>query len=104
LPPERQLIEAKSFETRLGFAVFLKYFQHEAQFPDCAEDVLLPVIDFLTKHLRVSMDHFHRYDWTGRTIKWYRAEIRKFFGFREHTTMIFKSFPMVTNKVLSTYP
>ncbi|SFJ18997.1 DUF4158 domain-containing protein [Thermoflavimicrobium dichotomicum] len=59
LQPERQLIEAKNFETRLGFAVLFKYFQHEARFPDRAEDVPLPVIEFLAKHLRVSTDHFN---------------------------------------------
>ncbi|TCW41585.1 TnpA family transposase [Laceyella sacchari] len=85
LPPERQLIETKNFETRLGFAVLFKYFQHDARFPDGPEDVPIPVVDFLAKHLRVNMEHFEQYDWTGRTIKRHRVEIRKLFGFREHT-------------------
>jgi len=33
LPRERKLIENKHGSTRLGFAVLLKYFQHEGRFP-----------------------------------------------------------------------
>ena len=44
LPPERQLIEAKNFETQVGFAVLFKYFQHEAHFPNYPEDIPFPVI------------------------------------------------------------
>ncbi|WP_439647724.1 hypothetical protein [Collibacillus ludicampi] len=32
--------------------MLFKYFQHEARFPDSAEDVPLPVIEFLAIHLR----------------------------------------------------
>lgn len=102
LQPERQLFEGKKFETRLAFAVLFKYFQHEARFPDCADDVPLPVIEFLAKHLRVSTDRFDQYDWTGRTIKRHRAEIRKFFGFREHTADDLQAIShWLTDKVLS---
>ncbi len=33
VPMERQLIGNKTGASRLGFAVLLKYFQHEARFP-----------------------------------------------------------------------
>jgi hypothetical protein len=102
LQPERKLVETKNFDTRLGFAVLFKYFQHEARFPDCSEDIPLPMIEYLAKHLRVSTDHFYQYDWTGRTIKRHRAEIRKFFGFREHTADDLQTISLwMTDKVLS---
>jgi TnpA family transposase len=102
LQPERQLIEAKNFETRLGFAVLFKYFQHEARFPDRAENVPIPVIEFLAKHLRVSTDHFDRYSWNGITIRRHRSEIRKFFGFREHSANDLQEISQwLTDKVVS---
>ncbi|MDP1512066.1 hypothetical protein Q8I65_17965 [Paenibacillus ottowii] len=33
LPNEMRLIENKTGETRIGFAVLLKFFQNEARFP-----------------------------------------------------------------------
>lgn len=77
LQPERQLVESKNFETRLGFAVLFKYFQHEARFPNDPKDIPPPVVEFLTKHLQVNIEHFAQYDWSGGTIKRHRVEIRK---------------------------
>lgn len=102
LQPERQLIEAKKFETRLGFAVLFKYFQHEARFPDAPEDIPLSVVKFLAKHLRVSTEHFDQYPWDGVTIRRHRSEIRKFFGFREHSASDLQEISQwLADKVLS---
>lgn len=85
LPPEKQLVETKNLETRLGFAVLFKYFQQEARFPKSAEDVPSSVVKFIAKQLQTSTDQFYQYAWKGRTIERHRAQIRKYFGFREHT-------------------
>jgi Domain of unknown function (DUF4158) len=85
LPSERKLVENKNFETQLGFAVLFKYFQHEARFPTDADNVPFAVVEFIAEQLRINTDQFYQYPWKGVTIKRHRSEIRKFFGFREHT-------------------
>ena len=39
LPDEKRLLANKSGPTRLGFAVLLKFFQHEGRFPRQRQDV-----------------------------------------------------------------
>ncbi|UWE05296.1 DUF4158 domain-containing protein [Laceyella sacchari] len=85
LEPEKQLVEAKYAKSQLSFAVLFKYFQQEARFPENAESVPFPVVEFIAKQLRTSTDQFYQSGWKSRTIERHRAEIRKFFGFREHT-------------------
>lgn len=59
LPPEKQLVETKNLETRLGFAILFKYFQQEARFPKSAEDVPSSVVKFIAKQLQTSTDQFY---------------------------------------------
>jgi Domain of unknown function (DUF4158) len=102
LPPEKQLVETKNLETRLGFAVLFKYFQQETRFPTSAEDVPSSVVEFIAKQLRTSTDQFYQYAWKGRTIERHRAQIRKHFGFREHTADDLQSISQwLRDKVLS---
>lgn len=85
LPAERQLINNKRNTTQLGFAVLFKYFQQEACFPTDSSMIPLPVTEFIAKQLEISTDQFKHYDWRGRTLERHRAEIRQYFGFREHS-------------------
>lgn len=39
MPNEMSLVGNKTGETRLGFAVLLKFFQHEAKFPNSMNEV-----------------------------------------------------------------
>ena len=66
LPAEAILVSGKRGPARLGFAILLKFFQHEAQ-------------------VGIPPEHWSAYDWDGRTIIYHRAEIRTFLGFREAT-------------------
>jgi Domain of unknown function (DUF4158) len=82
---ERELLADKTGATRLGFAVLLKFFQCEARFPQSRQEVPLSVVAFLAKQVEVPAACYAEYDWQGRAIKYHRAQIRSFLGFREAT-------------------
>ncbi|WNF36606.1 Tn3 family transposase [Bacillaceae bacterium IKA-2] len=85
LPNEMRLIENKTGETRIGFAVLLKFFQNEARFPIQKYEVPKTVIAYIAKQIFSEPELYTQYDWAGRMIKYHRAEIREFYGFREDT-------------------
>ncbi|SPF41515.1 transposase [Candidatus Desulfosporosinus infrequens] len=86
LPHELQQIGNKTGETRIGFAVLFKFFQFEARFPTNKYEVPKVVINYIAKQIDSSQELYARYDWSGRSIKYHRTQIREFFGFREDTT------------------
>jgi Tn3 transposase DDE domain/Domain of unknown function (DUF4158) len=85
MPPELELLGNKAGANRLGFALLLKFFQHEARFPKAPHEVPDPVINYIAKQVQVPPEHYSQYDWAGRAIKYARVEIRKLHGFREAT-------------------
>src|SRR5258705_10505658 len=84
-PDEELLLRNKAGATRLGFAVLLKYFQHEGRFPERKQDVPAAEVAHIAKLARVTPDHYLQYTWSGRTIKTHRAQIRAPLGFRVAT-------------------
>lgn len=80
-----KLIENKTGETRIGFAVLLKFFQNEARFPTHKYEVPKAVISYIAKQIFSEPELYAKYDWTGRSITYHRTQIREFFGFREDT-------------------
>lgn len=89
LPSERHLVlSKKTSANRLGFAVLLKYFQQEAQFPTQKQDVPKAVVQHLADQVDASVeDFFDQYSWGGkeRSYTEHRKEIRNLLGFRELT-------------------
>src|SRR5262249_30292720 len=85
LPGEKALLANKTGPTRLGFAVLLKFFQHEGCFPQGPQEVPAVIVDFLARQVGVAPSEWPRYRWQGRTIEYQRAQIRKRLGFREAT-------------------
>lgn len=85
LPNEMVLLENKSEENRLGFAVLLKFFQMSARFPHSKQEVPKLVVSYIGRHLGVSPKLFKQYKCIGRTCERHKAEIREFLGFREFT-------------------
>jgi hypothetical protein len=85
LPGEKRLLANKSGVTRLGFAVLLKFFQHEGRFPRQRQDVPGVVVEYIASQIDVAPPQWAAYDWDGRAIKYHRAQIREFLGFREAT-------------------
>ncbi|MFZ0255073.1 MAG: Tn3 family transposase, partial [Gammaproteobacteria bacterium] len=82
---EKQQTLSKREPSRLGFAVLLKFFQHQGRFPKSAREVPKAVVDHLASQLEVAPARWKEHDRDGRTIKSHRTEIRKLLGFREAT-------------------
>ncbi len=85
LPKEMELLGNKTGENRIGFAVLLKFFSNVAQFPLHPCEVPETVLTYIAKQVKVPVEKYADYDWQGRTIKYHRAQIRKFLNFREAT-------------------
>lgn len=85
LPSEAALLANKAGPTRLGFAVLLKFFQYTARFPLSMQEVPTTAVAYIARQVGVPAEEFSRYDWEGRAVKYHRAQIRAFLGFREPT-------------------
>ncbi|WP_327092508.1 DUF4158 domain-containing protein [Nonomuraea sp. NBC_01738] len=81
---EVKLLANKSGATRLGFALMLKFFELEGRFPR-REDVPKAAVDYMAGQVKVDAALFAEYRWSGSTIEYHRAQIRRFHGFRETT-------------------
>ncbi|MCG8542387.1 MAG: DUF4158 domain-containing protein [Clostridia bacterium] len=75
----------KTGATRLGFAVLFKFFQHEARFPNYKQEIPKDIIHYIAKQLSFEAGLFQDYNWKGRSIKYHRSQIRKYFNFKEAT-------------------
>jgi TnpA family transposase len=84
-PGEVDLLANKHGATRLGFALLLKYFQYEGQFPPHKSDIPTAAIVFLARQLALPPELHAQYRWAGRTITFHRTQIRQALGFREAT-------------------
>lgn len=85
LEEDRQLLANKSGATRLGFALLLKYLELEGRFPRTAVEVPKVAVDYVAQRVTVPPEAFGDYQWSGRTIEYHRAQVRKALGFREAT-------------------
>jgi TnpA family transposase len=82
---EKQQALSKRQPSRLGFAVLLKFFQHQGRFPRSAREAPKAVVDHLASQLDVPPASWNTYDHGGRASKSHRSEIRRLLGFREAT-------------------
>src|SRR5262249_8925170 len=80
-----ELVGNKSGATRLGFALLLKFFELEARFPHTAEEIPRAAVDNVARQVQVPAEQLDTYDWSGRSIKYHRVQIREAFGFRTAT-------------------
>src|ERR1700746_88435 len=85
LPAEAALLANKTGPTRLGFAVLLKFFQYAGRFPLSIQELPTAAVASIAVQVGVPTEEFSRYDWQGRAVKYHRAQIRAFLGFREPT-------------------
>ena len=83
LPDESALLRNKFGATRLGFALLLKYFIRAGRFPSGRSELGDEVVEFVAGQVGVPASELGFYDWSGRSIKAHRAEVRRVFGFRE---------------------
>jgi|SRR5579863_822782 len=85
VPTDMALLGDRRGANRLAFALFLKFFQYEARFPHHVREVPASVVEYLARQVSVSPEQFLQADWSSRSMKQIRGEIRDYLGFREAT-------------------
>jgi TnpA family transposase len=81
---EQDLIRSlRTGKNRLGFALQLKFFQHEGRFPIGKRGLPAIVVRYVARQLGVDAGMVANYAWDGRTRVRHRALIRQHLGFRE---------------------
>ena len=85
LDGERELVAGKRGTTRLVFALMLKFYGRHGRFPDGDGDLPREVVEFVARQVGVAPADLRRYEFSGRTVEYHRAQIREHFGFRECT-------------------
>jgi hypothetical protein len=76
------LLAKKAGATRLGFALTLKYFELEGEFPRFAEQLPGPAVEFVARLVKVEATEFAKYSFDNRMAKYHRGQIREVLGFR----------------------
>ncbi|MER7279971.1 Tn3 family transposase [Dactylosporangium sp. NPDC000244] len=79
------LIANKYGPTKLGFAVILKFFEIEGRFPRHGGEVPAAAVEFVARQVKVDPAMFGTYRFTGSTIEYHRAQIRRALRFGECT-------------------
>jgi len=82
---DKDLIANKAGATRLGFALLLKFFQHDGRFPQHRGEIPTATVVFVAQQLSLPPEWYAQYAWTGRTMVYHRIQIRQAMGFREST-------------------
>lgn len=82
---ERDLVVGKHRDTQVGFALMLKFYGRFGRFPRGRAELHPDAVEFVAKQLGADSGSLGFYEWSGRTIKRHRAEIRAHLGFRECT-------------------
>jgi hypothetical protein len=65
-----------------GFALTLKYFELEGEFPRFAEQLPGPAVEFVAGLVKVEATEFAKYSFDNRMAKYHRGQIREVLGFR----------------------
>src|SRR5260370_33367862 len=79
---ERELLESKTIATRLSFALLLKAFQFDGRFPDRREDIAGRIVTYVASQTGVPPAAYSEGEWSERTQRYQRAQIRQCCGFR----------------------
>ena len=79
------LLGNKSGATRLGFAMMLKFFEMEARFARNPAEFPAEAVSYVAEQVGVAGAVLGAYDFSERTAKRHRVQIREAFGFREFT-------------------
>ena len=80
-----ELVAGKRRTSRLAFALMLKFYARHGRFPDSDGDLPGEVVEFVARQVQVPSEQMLGYEFAGRTVEYYRAQIRGHFGFRECT-------------------
>ncbi len=80
---ELNLVAGKRGATKLGFALLLRFYTERGRFPRGRGEIPDAAVDYVARQVAVGATEIAFYEWSGRTIEFHRAQIRKALGFRE---------------------
>ncbi|MHA7221870.1 DUF4158 domain-containing protein [Arthrobacter sp. RHLT1-20] len=80
---DRRLLGQKTDVQGFGFVMLLKFFELEARFARGAADFPAGAVSYVADQLGTTVSALDAYDFSGRTSKRHRVQIRAAFGFRE---------------------
>lgn len=79
---EIDLVAVKHGEGKLAFALLLRFYGRFGRFPRNRGELHPDAVEFMARAVKADPAELAGYDWSGRTIKRHRHEIRTHFGFR----------------------
>lgn len=79
------LVAGKRGATRLWFALQLKFYGLHGRFAATAADIPSEAVELVAQQVDVAAEALDGYQWSGRTNRYHRAQIREHFGFSECT-------------------
>jgi hypothetical protein len=82
---ELELVAGKRGATKLGFALLLRFYTERGRFPRGRSEIPDAAVDYVARQIGVERTEIAFYEWTGRTSKFHRTQIRQALGFRECT-------------------
>lgn len=80
---EMDLVAARQDDTKLVFALLLRYYGRYGRFPRSRGELHPDVVGFVARAVKADPDDLDLYDWSGPTIKRHRTQIRDHCGFRK---------------------
>ncbi|MDX6391731.1 MAG: hypothetical protein QOJ73_2794 [Streptosporangiaceae bacterium] len=80
---ELEQLSGRRGATKLGFALLLRFYAVHGRFPLGRSELPDQVVTHVARLVGVPVSDLGFYEWDGRTIKAHRADIRRYFGFRE---------------------
>jgi Domain of unknown function (DUF4158) len=78
---EADLVAVKHGDTKLAFALLLRYYGRCGRFLRNRGELHPDAVEFMARAVKADPADLAGYDWSGRTIKRHRTEIRQHFGF-----------------------
>lgn len=82
-PDELTLLDNKTKENKLGFALIFKHFQITSFFPKEISDIPRVIILHIAKQVNVASRVAQSYQWNKKSFEVYRRQIRDYLGFRK---------------------
>jgi hypothetical protein len=80
---ELKQLSGRRGATKLGFALLLRFYAVYGRFPAGRSEIPDQAVAHVARLVDVPAAELGFYEWDGRTIKAHRADIRRYFGFRE---------------------
>jgi Tn3 transposase DDE domain/Domain of unknown function (DUF4158) len=80
---ELELVAGKRGATKLGFALMLRFYTEHGRFPRGRGEIPDNAVEYVARQVEVARTEIAFYEWSGRTNRFHRNQIRGSLGFRE---------------------